>query len=365
VRDLPPLYQKICAFQLKPELAAHESFADTRRDTRGMSGAILRKTSKAGEIRTTCGCALQTLSGPINGMFFASPDSILSWSPNGVVREIKIALKAERKLQVASEIRADSKVINVEQLDSEKVLVARQKFLEVRSLNGLSVASQSKPQADLCNAKIFGGDKVALVTNGRTELVTRSIANEKNVSTFSFGSAQVIHVDDWPDLGLISACTDERTLVLLDPRLGSPVMERPLDFETVVSCSWLKWGRCVIRSSAGFAFCDLRAFWSPTFLITRNTDAVFRKGKSLVLCDQTGTFTCDPESRSYSLFDCSRGSEISVPLNWVILPVETELSLHGHVFPVTAGCLDGEVCATGDLSGAIHLWSPWRDRLVL
>jgi hypothetical protein len=123
-------------------------------------------------------------------------------------------------------------------------------------------------------------------------------------------------------------------------------------------------GKCLVRSAEGFAFFDLEAEFSlPYFMITRNTDFLMKKDRSVILCDQTGTFTVDPEARSYTLYDGSKGRELSVTGNWVNLPVEEQLSLHGHTFPVTAGSWLGNVCATGDLSGSLHIWSPWTDRV--
>jgi hypothetical protein len=83
----------------------------------------------------------------------------------------------------------------------------------------------------------------------------------------------------------------------------------------------------------------------------------------VILCDQGGTFRCCPEQSSWSLFDGSRGRQLNVAGDQLQLPRETEMSLHGHTFTVTAGEAAGKRCVTGDLAGYVHLWSPFTNKI--
>jgi hypothetical protein len=213
--------------------------------------------------------------------------------------------------------------------------------------------------------KIFSGGTIGIVPAAQTSkmMIWEPTAN-KVFESFDFGTQRVVQMENWPEAGLISVVTHNKMLFLVDPRVELPIAGKRLPFEKVIGCHPLAAARCVVRAEAGYTFYDFSGDWEPYLTVTRGTEYMIPKGREIILCDQTGTFTCHPEARSYSLFDQSEGYELPVICEILTLPVERELSLHGHTFPVTAGACDGQVCATADLSGAVHIWSPWTDRIA-
>jgi hypothetical protein len=112
-------------------------------------------------------------------------------------------------------------------------------------------------------------------------------------------------------------------------------------------------------------FYDILSRWIPYFTISRNTDFAMANDAELILCDQGGTFCCNPGTASTSLFDCSKGKILTPIADYLELPTEIEMSLHGHTFPVSAGTCARGMCVTADVAGYVHLWSPHCDRISL
>jgi hypothetical protein len=316
--------------------------------------------------RTICAASIKAFDGPVHRLFHMRDESqIVLFHSRRFLSEIRIDAKSADKLQVFQNYEFPQSILSAEKIDEGRLLITHPARLEVRDVTQLGSSGRFLETNVISLSKILNSDTAALVARsvGYWECQIMTIGEWKVISKIDIGERQIIQMDAWPESSLVSIITDDNAFVIYDTRTDLPIAANRVQSHLVVQNLALDRHKCVIRSRRGYEFYDILSEWTPYFRIDRNTDCAMTTRADMILCDQGGTFRCCPERSSWSLFDGSRGRRLNVAGDQLQLPRETEMSLHGHTFTVTAGEAAGKICVTGDQAGYVHLWSPFTTKI--
>jgi hypothetical protein len=328
---------------------------------------LAHSTSTSTHVRTICAASIKAFDGPVHRLFHMRDESqIVLFHSRRFLSEVRIKANTADKLHVTQDCEFSQPILNAEKIDHERLLVTHPTRLEVRNIAQLEPSGGFWVTNAISLSKVLNRNTVAVISKKiRSKFQIITIDGWKVISKVDIGDHQIIQMDTWPKSPLVSIIMNDDAFVIYDIRANLPIAANRVRSNLVLQSLALDGHKCVIRSRGGYEFYDIISEWTPYFKIGRNTDYVMTRGAHVILCDQGGTFRCCPEQDSWSLFDGSPGRRLEVAGDELQLPRETEMSLHGHTFTVTAGEAVGTRCVTADLAGYVHLWSPFSNRISI
>jgi hypothetical protein len=310
-------------------------------------------------IQTLCAGAVKCADGPVQTIVgFGKTQTLAVHHSTNEIAELRFGQEA--RLRLVSNVQTADRIVNMESIDAECLVVTFPTRIEFRNVTELDSFRAVNIGSRIRRSKLLHTGFLCLASE--SDLSLRSLVHGGVVLQHDIRGRDVLNIESWRSSSIFSVL-DRECVTFVDPRVGLPIVCH--ECRAAIECIALGSRGCAIRSKAGYMFYDIMSEWKPYFRISRNTDFAMAAAAGLVLCDQGGTFLCNPENCSRSLFDASRG-RVLTPVDGVLeLPIEIPMSLHGHMFPVSAGTSSRLLCITGDVAGNVHLWSPSADRFAV
>lgn len=293
----------------------------------------------------------------------ARPNAIFA-AAGGTIVQMSFDWKAEHKVRTRLEYR--SSVFNglksVDFCDKSFIAATYDRGIEILSCSRFERRGVLDTGLKIRQTTVFNRQAVCIsFENAGSTVHVMNLENMKKVT--SFPVREVVKYMSPPMNGfLLPVITNSNRLIFIDTRVGLCVAEQTAR-ETVFQLYPYYGTKYIAKTESGFYYYDIANPVSPFFSVYGRADFTMisnpdNKGPGLMLCDQSGTFFIRDHAKSYSLFDGSVVTELPHIDNSVTLPRVIPMSLHGHTFPVSAGCTLPNCCLTGDISGYVHIWSP-------
>jgi hypothetical protein len=358
LRAMPHMFCVMAAATVPLQLKGFKTPATTRQV--GMAPRVYRpKPTPApeGPIQTTCAAAVKCAHGPVQTIVRLGqhPTVAVHHSTNEIA---ELQLSQQAKLRLVSNVRTSDRIVNMESIGTDRLAVTLPTRIEFRDLDRFDSFQGVDVGGPIYRSKLLHSGFLCLAS--KSDLSLMSLAG-RVVLQYDIRGRNILNIESWKSSSFFSVL-DSQFVTFVDPRVGLPIICHKC--QAAIECIAIGSRKCVIGSKAGYMFYDLMSKWKPYFRISRVTDFAMAARAGLVLCDQGGTFFCDPAKYSRSMFDASRG-RVLTPVDGVLeLPIEMPVSLHGHVFPVSAGTSSRSLCITGDIAGYVHVWSAFAERFL-
>ena len=299
--------------------------------------------------------------------------NVMFAAAGGTISQLSVDWKAEKRVRTRLKYRSTA-LNNLKSIDfCDKSLIAAtyDRGIEILSCNRFDKRSIFDTRLKIKQTTIFHREYVCLTFESAGSTVhVMNLENSKKVASFPI--RETIRYMGRPMNGfLLPLVTASNRVIFIDQRVRLCVAEHACsDGDTVIDLHPYYGTKYIARTESGYYYYDVANPVSPFFEVIGHADFSMisnpdNKGPGLMLCDQAGTFFIRDNGKSYSLFDSSVATEIPCVDNTVTLPQEFPLSLHGHTFPVSAGCTVRNFCVTGDTSGYVNIWSPTISKLQL